>query len=57
MLINYDRLQSMFGAGSYEQLRRNHEGWVNDYLGDRKKDREEEWTGSIAWERGILSRR
>ena len=48
ILINYDRLQSLFGAGSYEQLMRSHEGWVNEYLGDGKKGREEEWTGSIA---------
>ena len=48
MLIKYDKLQSMFGAGSYEQLRRSHEGWVNEYLGEEKKDCEKEWTGSIA---------
>ena len=29
-------------------MRRSHEGWVNEYLGDGKKYREEEWTGSIA---------
>jgi hypothetical protein len=48
ILINYDKLRSLFGVGSYEQLRRSHKGWVNEYLGDGKKDREEEWTGSIA---------
>ncbi len=48
ILINYDRLQSLFGAGSYEQLMRSHEGWVNEYLGDGKNGCEEEWTGSIA---------
>jgi putative transposase len=26
----------------------NHKGWVEEYLGDGKKDREEEWTSSIA---------
>ena len=48
MLINYDQLRSLFGTGSYEQLRRSHEGWVNEYLGEEKKDCEKEWTGSIA---------
>ena len=48
ILINYDKLRNLFGASSYEQLRRGHEGWVNEYLEDGKKDREEEWTDSIA---------
>lgn len=26
VLINYERLLSLFGAGSYDQLRRSHEG-------------------------------
>ena len=37
ILINYDRLQSLFGTGSYEQLRRSHEGWVNEDLGLAQK--------------------
>ena len=48
VLIDYERLQRLLGAGSYEQLRSSHKGWVEEYLGDGKKDREEEWTGSIA---------
>jgi len=48
VLINYERLLSLFGAGSYDQLRQSHEGWVNEYIGDSKKDRKDEWTGSIA---------
>ena len=48
VLIDYERLQRLLGAGSYEQLRGSHKGWVEEYLGDGKKDREEEWTVSIA---------
>ena len=48
VLIDYERLQRLLGAGSYEQLRSSHKGWVEEYLGNGKKDREEEWTGSIA---------
>jgi len=47
-LINYDRLQRLFGVGSYEQLRISHNGWVNEYMGDGKKERKEEWSGSLA---------
>jgi putative transposase len=33
VLIDYDRLQRLLGAGSYEQLMRNHKGWIEEYLG------------------------
>jgi putative transposase len=48
VLIDYGRLPEMFGAESYGQLRRRYRGWVEEYLGERKRDREGEWTGSIA---------
>ncbi|MGM0427300.1 MAG: hypothetical protein ACQEQ7_08695 [Thermodesulfobacteriota bacterium] len=48
MLVDYDRLPGMLGARSYEQLRRSHKGWIKEYLGDVRKGREEEWSGSIA---------
>lgn len=48
VLINYKRLMSLFGTGSYEQFRQSHKGWVNEYIRDGKKDRKDEWTGSIA---------
>jgi len=48
VLIDYGRLPEMLGTGSYEQLRRHHRGWVEEYLRERKRDREGEWTGSIA---------
>ena len=48
VLVDYERLAGILRAGSYEQLRRSHKEWVEEYLGDGKKGREEEWTGSIA---------
>ena len=48
VLIDYERLQGLLGAGSYDQLRRSHKGWVEEHLGDGAKERQDEWTGSIA---------
>lgn len=48
VLIDYERLQSLVGAASYEELRSSHKGWVEEYLGSEVKTRQEEWTGSIA---------
>jgi hypothetical protein len=48
VLIDYDRLQRLLGFGSYEKLVRNHKGWIDEYLGNANKEREEEWTDSIA---------
>jgi hypothetical protein len=38
----------LLGAGSYDQLRRSHKGWVEEHLGDGAKERQGEWTGSVA---------
>ena len=48
ILIDYSRLQRLIGAGTYDQLKTSHRGWVEDYLGKTAKDRQDEWTGSIA---------
>ncbi len=48
ILINYERLQSLLGAASYDRLRTSHRLWIEDYLGDGAKNRQDEWTGSIA---------
>ena len=48
VLIDYERLQGLLGAGSYDQLRRSHKGWVEDQLADGAKTRQGEWTDSIA---------
>jgi putative transposase len=48
VLIVYEKLQKYVGAVSYEQLKRTHRGWVEEYLSDQEKIRQEEWTSSIA---------
>jgi REP-associated tyrosine transposase len=48
VLIDYDRLQRFVGTGSYDQLRSSHKGWVEEYLADGVKKRQDEWTESIA---------
>jgi putative transposase len=47
-LIDYESLQRLIGASSYDQLRNIHRGWIEEYLGDGVKMRQEEWTRSIA---------
>jgi putative transposase len=41
-------LQGLLGADSYDQLRRSHKGCVEEHLRDGAKERQDEWTGSIA---------
>jgi hypothetical protein len=48
ILIDYEKLQWLFGAGSYDQFRSSHMGWIEEYLGNGAKSRQEEWTESIA---------
>jgi putative transposase len=48
ILIDYKRLQGLVGAGSYDQLRSSHRGWIEEYLVNGSKGRENEWTESIA---------
>jgi putative transposase len=36
------------GAGTYDQLRSSHRRWIDEYLGDGVKSRQEGWTDSIA---------
>jgi putative transposase len=48
ILIDYERLQGLFGAESYDQLRSSHKGWTEEYLGNGLKRRQEIWADSIA---------
>ncbi len=48
VLIDYERLQGLFGTESYEKLKEIHKGWLEEYLGDGSKSRQDEWTDSIA---------
>jgi len=38
----------VYGAGSYENFRSRHKGWVAEYLGAGKKDRQQKLSCSIA---------
>ena len=48
VLFDYERLRRLVGAKFYDQLGSSHKGWVEEYLGDEAKERQDEWTGSIA---------
>jgi putative transposase len=48
ILIDYERLQRLLGVASYDRLRASHQGWIREYLDSGTKDREDEWTASIA---------
>src|SRR4030042_5799870 len=48
VLINYEKLQRLLGAASYEQLKNSHKGWIEEYLGAGVQARQDEWRRSIA---------
>jgi len=47
-LIDYEMLQRLIGSKTYDELRSSHRGWIEEYLGNGVKSRQEEWTDSIA---------
>ena len=47
-LIAYDRLRSLLGFPTYEDLMAAHAEWVGQFLTNRDQHRESIWTGSIA---------
>jgi putative transposase len=48
ILISYEKVQRLLGAESYDQLRRDHKGWVAEYIEAGQTERNPEWTDSIA---------
>ena len=48
ILIDYQKLQKMLGFDSYDELKKYHEGWVNDFLENGENIRDDKWTKSIA---------
>ena len=48
VLIKYDKLRELVGTESYDQVKQSHQGWVNEYLDNGPKSREDKWTNSIA---------
>jgi len=41
-------VQRFVGAKFYDQLRGSHKGWVEEFLEDDAKERQDKWTASIA---------
>jgi hypothetical protein len=37
----------LVGSGFYDQLRRSHRGWIEEYWGNGAKSRQGEWRDSI----------
>jgi len=48
ILIDYERLQERFGTETYDELKSSHRGWIEEHLRNGKKERQGEWTDSIA---------
>ena len=48
ILIDYGSLQRLPGFDTYDQLWRNHNGWVEEHIGDGFSGRQDQWTCSIA---------
>jgi len=48
VLIDYERLQELFGLGSYDEVKSCYMKGVENYLAERQTSRQEEWTQSIA---------
>ncbi len=48
ILIDYERLQGLFDVETHDQLKSIHRGWAEEYLGSGTKERQGEWTDSIA---------
>jgi len=47
VLIDYDKFIELSGIDNYDQAKRDHQGWVEEYLG-RGNDHDDKWTRSIA---------
>ncbi len=48
ILIDYERLRGLFGAETHDQLKSIHKRWTEEYLRNGTKERQGEWTDSIA---------
>jgi len=57
ILIDYERLTRLLGFDSYDEVKKYHRRWVENYLGNGKNIRDEKWTKSIAvGSRGFVDR-
>jgi putative transposase len=48
VLIDYEKLRASLGLESYDLVKSYHRKWVEEYLGNGKKIREDKWSASIA---------
>ena len=48
ILINYQRLTELLGFDSYDEVKKYHKRWVEDFLGNGKNIRDDKWTKCIA---------
>lgn len=44
ILIDYERLQDLFGSASYDQPRTSHRAWLEQYVGNGAKSLQDKWT-------------
>ena len=57
ILINYESLTRLLGFSSYDEFKKYHRRWVDEYLGNGKNIRDEKWTKSVAvGNRGFVER-
>jgi len=48
ILIDYQRLVDLLGFNSYDEVKKYHKKWVDEFLGNGKNIRDDKWTESIA---------
>ena len=48
ILINYQRLTELLGFDSYDEVKKYHKRWVDDFLGNGNNIRDDKWAKSIA---------
>ncbi len=48
ILIDYQRLKELLGFNTYDEVKKYHKRWVEDFLGNGRNIREDKWTKSIA---------
>jgi len=48
ILIDYQRLKELLGFDTYDEVKKYHKRWVDDFLGNGKNIRDDKWTKSIA---------
>ncbi len=47
-MIDYEKLRTLLGLESYDLVKSYHKKWVEEYLENAKKIREDKWSASIA---------